>query len=297
VCPDWSHITIVGEGWDSSYLMVHGLVGQSFLDCTNADNGQVDYCHVRGVTIYGFGLNSATAVRQVNWEAGSISVRIAGWTGNKSVGLELRGRELVSLEVYITADRPVVIGKNPAFPASSIGLDHYRFRGCTLYAFDPEEYTVTVADECDLTLVSWQGCAIVSDGGGFDLSRAHDLVGLNWTDIRHESATGAANMTGWGWTINATHRVTSLNWTNCRGTQQTWKLRGATHSSLIGCGYEGLPGVALDLDSTCDQISTTGFFTAGGAVKYAPLTRWALGPTIGDGAGNYYTPTACYTKA
>jgi hypothetical protein len=287
--PNWDHITIEGEGYDTSTLNVHGLTaGQIFLDATNNSGNQVLYCRIKQLTIYGTGVSGATAIRQSDWESGEIDARI-WFVGNKSIGIDLRGRELVKISAFINADLPIVVHSNPRFPGWALGLDHYTFRDLTLYGHDNTESVFTVIDSCDVAKTTWEGrTAIVTDGGGLDFSGARNVSGCSIGNIRHESLTGEANMQSL-YTVNLspTNRADHVTITNVQGGHYTLKLRRTVDTTLIGCSMQGLAGgVALDADGTNDRLTSIGFFGSGGAWNVTGLVPVFSSHPTGDGAGN-----------
>ena len=290
-CTNWNHITIEGEGYDTSYMYVHGLTNTIFLDVMNSS--EVDYCNLLNFTIYGVDISGATAIRQSDWEGGKIDVRINNWTGSKSIGVDLRGRELVQCNLYINADIPVTVHENPH--NAGLGIDHYTFHRNTLYSSDHTEYVFNVKDACDVTKCSWTGhTALVSDGGGFSFTSGRVVSGLHFANVRYESAASGFGMSNWGWNLGATNRSNTINLVNCQGQFQLFKARNTLGLLLIGCRYEGTVGTALDVDGSCNQVTLIGFTNSGGAVITTGLVNSLSSATIGDGAGNYVPSFVTY---
>ena len=296
---NWDRITIEGEGYDASVLNVHSLVDATFLDCRNTNGQQILFCRIRQLTIGGTGISGAKAIRATDWEGGEIDARI-WFQGNKSIGVDLEGRELTKLSVYISADLPVVVHTNPHLPGWGLGLDHFTFRDCTLYGSDNTESVFRVIDNCDITKTTFEGrTAIVTDGGGLDLSAARVVSGCHLSNIRHESLTGLVNMQD-KFTVNLspTQRADHVTLTNVQGAHFLIRMRNSIDTTLIGCSLQGLAGdVALDADGSNDRLTAIGFFGSGGAWTITGLVpAFSTHPT-GDGTGNSIPGFAFYVPA
>ena len=258
MCSNWSHITIEGEGYDTSLLTVHGLTNTIFLDA-NSGASEVDYCRIRQLTIYGANISGATAIRITDWEGGEVDARII-FTGTKSVGLDIRGRELVDLTLYISADCPVLVHANPHYTVS--GMDHFTIHSSTYYGFDSTESIWRIVDNCDVTKSTWVGRhALVTDGGGFDFSNSRVLSGNTFYSLRHESITSVEGMQSM-WTLNLAPTVRGDHNTllSCQGSHWLIRLRNTFATTLIDCSYQSVAGTALDADGSNDDLVSIGFF-------------------------------------
>jgi hypothetical protein len=284
----WNKITLEGQGNDATTFMVHDLNGGYFLDCYNP-GFEIQHCRLMNFTIIGAGpLVGATAVRQMNWTRGAIAIRIFGWVGTKSVGINCAGRELVYMRNEINADIDYLITKNLEFPASQLGLDHYVFDRNALWSMDVVEPCIKNVGAIDITTTAFVGTtALISDGGGIKLTGMHDVVGLNIQNVRHESALIGA-MTGWGIEISGTHSLRSVTLINCEGKSNFIKIRNVINLSVIACKYEESalsPGVALDVDESCESVVWQNLASVNGNVTIGALNYTMASEIINFGSG------------
>lgn len=285
----WDRITLRGQGLDATKLYVHDLDHEIFLDCYKP-GGEIQHCTLEAFSIFGVGtLNQATAVREMNWTRGRTDIRIFDWTGSKSIGMLLAGREFNTYRLGINADKCIVLTKNLEFPDAALCLDHTVFEQLALWSLDPVEPCIQNDGALDVSTTTFEGTtAFVSDGGGIRLSGMHDINNLLIQEVRHESALIAPTMTNWGIELDGNHNVRALTILNCSGKANFIKVRNAQSLNVIDCKYEGdpaSPGVTLDVDETCisvswiNLISTNGVLNIG-ALTYTTSTQFL---TFGDG--------------
>lgn len=138
----------------------------------------------------------------------------SGGSGPGSYGLQLRGREAISIQnVNIAADNPVVLADNPA---STIDADHYSFLDCEFIA--NARPVVSIADGVNLTHVTFSGRqAWVKGTYGLywnDTTSAQASIHLRLQNIRWEQDESAS-----GWFVYIAHNTSlqQFHMSDCYG--------------------------------------------------------------------------------
>lgn len=200
-------------------------------------------------------------------------VAMTAMNGNGSIGIQLRGRELTSLNrVAINADRPLVISDNPN---SIIDADHLHVQDAYLIASSTNPI-VTVDSGTNLTNVTFDGQqAWVKGGHGFywvDTSTIAVSDNISLNNIRWEQSTNAD-----GYLVDIEHNLAlqNFNMNNVYGGVYTKgiKLRNIKWASLENVIYVG-SSTAFDANTSTRPISFKNiFFQTGSTSTFGSLVK------------------------
>ena len=194
------------------------------------------------------------------------------WTGANSIGIRTRGREFgLFRDLYISADRPLVISDNPNH---SIDIDHHSFFDCYLTASGSP--VVEIESGVNLTHVTFGGAqAWVKGTDGLRwLDRATSTVGIDLRiqNVRWEQAEST---TGYFVDIEHNYNLYQLSIEHVYGglNARGFKLRKVRHATLRTAYYDGT-GEALNVDSSVyPLLLENSWFQAGSTVIAAGLTK------------------------
>lgn len=182
------------------------------------------------------------------------------WSGGAgSIGLRVLGREIGSVRrIYIAADRPLVISKNPN---SSIDLDHFHFVDTHLLA--NARPCVEVDTGLTLTQVTFSGYqSWVLGTHGFywaDTTSAAASAGLSFENVRTEQGTTA---TAYAFYIAHNYGLQMVKFKGCYGglERRGFYLRKCDDVIIENNYHVGSSNVAFDVDATVRRISIAGCF-------------------------------------
>ena len=197
------------------------------------------------------------------------------WTGATSVGLRLRGRNVIAVNEYvICADLPIQFSDNPN---STIDADHYNFHNGYLIANGNPN--ILIDSGVNLTHCNFDGYqAWVRGTDGLkwvDTTSVATSISLRVCNARWEQMTGTT-----GYLIDIEHNFSlqQLVLENLYGglTARGFKFRNCQAVSLRDCWYVGT-GVALDADSDVDPnynvMLENCFFQSGSTLSTTGLTK------------------------
>jgi hypothetical protein len=182
------------------------------------------------------------------------------WTGGAggSVAVQINGREFgLYRNLYLSADKPIIIGTNPN--SAGISIDHHHFQD--LFLAGPESDTfplVTIADGVVLTQVTFDGAqAWVNGSHGlyWNYTGATISNGLSLNNIRWEGQGSAA---GYLVYLNRTAvALQNVTVRNCYGGSSTngFYLRLIDKITFENTYYVSLTLKALDVNSSVYGMS------------------------------------------
>lgn len=197
------------------------------------------------------------------------------WTGNGSIGLQLRGRDQGTVRnVTILADQPISIEGESS---SSLDLDHWHFSDCYLGAGGVTVPIVKVEDGANLTNITFDGRqSWVSGMHGFYFSdtttnQVDRQVVLE--NVRWEQGSGGYGVY-YSTTSNHTHLTIRNFWCGTGTTVKGFYLRGCSYVALESCEYAGT-SEALNVDgaSVDTLILKQCSFLAGATTTMTNMTR------------------------
>jgi hypothetical protein len=220
---------------------------------------------ISDLSLMGQGTANKVGIRITNADVPAVyRVTMSTITGNTSIGLQLRGKDLGSMtDMAIFADRPISIEDNPN---SIIDIDHYSFRNMYLITEDNTQANVTIADGVNLTNVTFDGYQAWVQGkyGLYWNDTTSTIASLNLVlnNVRIEQTT---DDTGYMIYISHNYLLTNLyinglfGGVNQAGTDTTNGIyaRKVKHSQvnntqiLSGAVTNDNTKIAFNVDNTC----------------------------------------------
>jgi hypothetical protein len=232
-----------------------------------------------------------TAVK-ISDHSGYVVENIASypWTGSNSIGIELHGREFgVFRNLYLSADRPIVIGTNPN---NSISIDHHHFTD--LYLTANGNPCVEILTGVNLTQVTFDGANpwVLGTNGlkWVDTTTSSASNGLILRGVRTEQGTSAT-----AYAIDIQHNLALQNLVidECYlgGDREGIYLRNVVEVLLSKSYYVGSTGrVPLNVDSTVSRMKMIGMFWQSGSTASVTGQNILLSGEL-SGAGLYVDAT------
>ncbi len=196
-------------------------------------------------SLKGFSINGSGAVQKIGIRATDTSeleiedVAMQTMTGNSSIGLQLRGKDMTFVnKLSLSADIPISIETNPN---SSISIDHAHFQNCYLIAA-VDKPCIQIASGVNLTNVLFDGYQawVLGKYGIYwnDVASAAASLNLIIKNARHEQSTDASGNIVY---INHNYALQNLVLDNIYGGTytkgyyfrkvQTWQIRDSTYVS------------------------------------------------------------------
>lgn len=193
------------------------------------------------------------------------SVTVSGtnyWSGSNSIGLRTRGREFgVFKNLYIVADRPILVSQNPNDSAKA--LDHHDFDD--LYLIANANPCIEVEDGCRLVNVSFGGKqAWVRGTYGFDwvdtTAISEVSSNLTFSGIRTEQGTDTSSysirisLSGTG---SSFLQDVSIKCSTFEAGRHQFYFRNVRRVSLEETTYAGTSGdTAIDMTGIANSVLT-----------------------------------------
>ncbi len=189
------------------------------------------------------------------------------WYGAGSIGLHLLGRELCSIyDTYFFATRAVVFSPIPApHVASGIGNDQINFHNA--YLLSVGNPVVEIEDGTSITNLNFTGYQSWI-GGTYglywvDTTSSDVSFDVNLSNIRWEQPD---NNTGYAVYISHTQGVRTLRILNCYASERNGiYCRNVDFIKLDGYSFATTAKEALNVDSTCQELSIANTFTQTGS--------------------------------
>jgi hypothetical protein len=250
---------IVGESLYPARITFSGT-GVLF-DFSTGINAVLFDCSVENLQVIGSGSQQKIAIRST--DTSSLTVRNVNvensWTGNNSIGLQYRGRELVKLEDFkFEGDTPVSIEDNPN---STIDCDHFHMHNGTLVCLDATRANIEIATGVNITTF------IVDGRNTWNLGK----YGIHWVDTTAVSSSvrfhienvimeQVQDTSGYGVYIDVSHTLYQFRMVNC----QTFvgcngiRLRNVNSTRLSSMTFAGTitpKPTALDVNGTCENLA------------------------------------------
>jgi hypothetical protein len=176
--------------------------------CFDFDRGasSSEFCGVLDCQFYSANSNNKTAIRvddaRTFW-ARNILIAQTSWLGSGSIGVNVRGRELVYLrELQILCARPVVYGINPNF--ATLHTDFFVLEDGILGSTETTGTAIEFEDGVNISNIAINRIAMVLGKWGIkwvDTSSTTDSYAISITGCRTEQATDA---TGYSIELNST---------------------------------------------------------------------------------------------
>lgn len=282
-------VTLFGNGRESAYF-VFAPTGNGTCLKFSAGASVLYHPSVRGLGFYSSDTTyTKTAIEfsdcsGATYEDITIGVGGVQWAGGSavapdtqagSIGIRFRGREqFQQSNVYINADRPIVISANPN---NAISLDHSNFDNLTMINTSGAQAPLVEVDTgLNLTHVSFGGYqAWVGGSNGLkwvDTTSVGVSIALKLSNVRWEQQQGSG-----GYLARIEHNTGLQQFTadNCYvsagGSCKGIKLRKATAFAIDA--FYGGASTALDADSTNDNGRLNLFCNDAGASVSLGATR------------------------
>jgi hypothetical protein len=176
--------------------------------CFDFDRGasSSEFCGVLDCQFYSANSNNKTAIRvddaRTFW-ARNILIAQTSWLGSGSIGINVRGRELVYLrELQLLCARPVVYGVNPNF--ATLHTDFFVLEDGILGSTETTGAAIEFEDGVNISNIVISRIAMVLGKWGIkwvDTSSTIDSYAVKIVDCRTEQATDA---TGYSIELNTT---------------------------------------------------------------------------------------------
>lgn len=224
---------------------------------------------------------------------------IGGWTGAGSIGLQTQGRDLSRFtRLSLAADIPISIEPNCNAPNTSEDCDHFHFSDTYLMPSGTNP-SVLIASGVVPTNLTFDGYnAWVLGGHGLywnDSKSVASAQNIRISGMRHEQGTLSS-----GYAIylspHASAQFVRLENIACGVTGGGLYLRRMTTVTLANVNYAGA-GVAIDCDSTCDNIDWDNcFWQSRSRVIMTGLTK-AFSPVRASSGTYPEAQTATWTKS
>lgn len=229
--------------------------------------GEVLYhCGIKNVKFQGLGSYQKIGILATDTSELSISdLSMAAWTGNSSIGIQLRGRELTTIRrTTVFADRPISIENNPN---STIDCDHLHMQDMYLVPLVSTESCVHIEPNINVTNLTIDGTSafcLGKHGIYWDDTEAPIGTSLHMSlrNIRREQTQDAE-----GYTIFINHYVQNILCENIGADNQAkgFYFRNCRHVTLQNCFYDGTTQTTeapegLNLDESCQSISLQNCF-------------------------------------
>jgi hypothetical protein len=288
---------LVGDGMQASIIKFEPTASKSAFKVTN---GAAIYYQgsIRDLTFASVDVAfTKTAIELID-TSGYLVENIASypWGGSNSIGIRTRGRDFGRfLNLYMSADRPLVISDNPN---STLDIDHFHFQDCAFVANGNP--VVEIEDGVNLSNVTFDGVQSWVKGTyglkWVDTTTTQISFALSLNNIRHEQAEGAA-----GYVIDIEHNylLLLLQINNVFGGENIngVKLRKA-RTALGNYYYTDLAKVALDIDASCGVVDTRNVFGQTGSTgSYGTMIRLNAFAATGNTLYQFarYVDPAIYT--
>lgn len=195
------------------------------------------------------------ALDRVSIQGGVTVVDTLMWSGGTSVGIRVRGRDMISgNDLYIAADQPIQFSDNPT-GTTSIDIDNAVFRD--LYLIANANPCVLMDSGINITQVQFTGRQSWNKGtAGFrwiDTSTSIVGNGLIFENVRTEQGTDA---TAYSFDISHNTALQNLSFRNCYfdPTRKGVKLRKCEDIVFEQTNYSGT-GEAYNVDSTVKRVN------------------------------------------
>jgi hypothetical protein len=199
------------------------------------------------------------------------------WSGANSIGLRLRGKEVgVLRNLWITADRPILISENPNDSAKAV--DHFEFNN--MYLIANANPNIEVEDGCRLVNMHFTGNqAWVRGTYGFywvdTQATAQNSANISFANIRTEQGTDTAaysiyiSLSGSGSSVLRDFRIQSSEFESGR---HGFYFRNVRRVAIEDFTYNGASGkTSIDMTGIANSMLTLNN-AAMGASTTATLT-------------------------
>lgn len=264
-----------------------GAISRITFDPPSASPGQaaVEFncagavCYQNSIQDISFASNDSTtrkvAIRAVDTSELLISDIAIGpgpvvntWTGDGSIGIELRGRELGTVQrISFSGERPLVIADNPN---STIDLDQWHFEDIYLIGQKTAAVwpIVDIASGVNHTRNVFDG--YLEMVGGTD--------GLRWVDTTSTQVLDGFAISSYSWEqagaaggyairLEANSGLRAVRIAGSSGGPANGiRLRRVDNVQLAGTAYTGT-GECLNIDGTINNVFTVGLYCKGGSTK------------------------------
>ena len=198
------------------------------------------------------------------------------WAGGNSIGIRSRGREFgMFRNLYISADRPIVISDNPNH---SIDIDHHHFQD--LYLTASGNPVVEIDSGVNLTHVTFDGAqAWVKGTAGLkwvDTATKRVGIALSLNNVRWEQPESSS-----GYAVRIEHNTNlyqfSMGNSYLGPDANGMKLRRVRSAHLDTVAYVSIRGEALNVDGTVYPLHLTNcLWQTGSTASVSGLrTLWA----------------------
>jgi hypothetical protein len=252
-------IKIVGEGQQISRIKFQPLSSPKV--CFDFNRGSLSLNQM-GITGFGFTSTNTTfqkiMIRLIDVrgiEISDIASAQTEWTGANSIGIQVKGRELINIhDCLIAADTPINIGLNPNF--AGLDCDHGHFWNLTLIAGLATSYNIEVDPTATLTSFNIDGYQAWNLGLGgirYNSSGALSSLNIHISNVRHEQPAAA---TGYIVNIGGTANIQNMRMENIFGGlgMRGIRLRTVNNLSIQNYFYFG-SSVAVDIDGSVTDFA------------------------------------------
>jgi hypothetical protein len=254
---------LVGTGKRSTMFYFNPSSAKPLFSFT-AGASTLALCSARRFSIYGQGSFQKIGIQALDVSDLVIDdVEVKNWTGNTSIGLQAKGRDMLTLRnFYCFADRPISLEENPN--AEGTTADHFHFRDIYLVPQMATESSIVIGPDLSCSNLTIDGYVAFCYG----------LHGL----YQNDSSPGGYRNTGWrlgnirrehsessaGYSIYINHplEILSCDHIRCAVDGNGIYLRQIDAVTLLNCFYDG-DGISLNADSSSQNILLQNFLREG----------------------------------
>lgn len=223
-------------------------------------------CSIRRLTLKGSGVIKKIGIRAIDTSELKIEdIAFETWTGDTSIGIQLKGRELTTISrVAIFADRPISVEDNPN---STIDCDHLHCQDLYLVPQVAAESCIYIQPNINVT-------SLIIDGTNAFCKGKH---GIYWNDTAPTEATSLhiniknvrreQTEVSDGYTLYFNHYIQNLKFENVDGdaVAKGFYFRKCSELTLDHCFYDGTTLTTeipegLNIDETCKSVNISNCF-------------------------------------
>ena len=274
-------IHFLGGGKWASQINFNPSSAKPCLLFTRAVGSEINYqCSLKGFAFAGSGTQQKIAIDLVQASEFHLAdIAVLNWTGNSgssstpSIGLRTKGHDtFVANRLDIYADRPVHITKSATYP--TLSADHFHMSNLLLSPQVGTESSILIDGDVGLNNLTLDGYQVWSGGkygvrmlAGSPAAQAHSICVSNFRFEQPANNGGYA----FSWEGSATNMLfdTGSFGGVTSPTNGGVYLRNVRAITFLNTIYTG-DGVALNVDSTCDDIQFINTFFQDGSTVSMP---------------------------
>ena len=245
---------VLGVGKRASMFYFNPTSNKPLLSFT-AGASTLSLCSVRHLSMYGQGAFQKIGIQMSDGSDFLVEdVEIINWIGNGSIGLQTKGRDILTLRKFrCYADRPISIEENPNLAGTA--ADHFHFSDIYLVVESPTQDCITIAPDMqvnNLTLDGFQSWCKGRHGLYYNDAQAPGTTNLSLhiVNVRREQSDDPTGYTAY---VNHPFKSVLVENVKCDVTARGFYFRKIDGLTIQNCYYNGT-GEAFNADSTCGNI-------------------------------------------